>query len=66
MDLIPANAVLGYKFSGDHISDSPNQLANVEDHIQAMAHTVEKIRCARTCEVILEIHNLVRGLSENN
>ena len=65
MDLIPANAVLGYKFSGDRVSDSPNQLANVEDHVQAMARAVEKIRHARTHEVILEIHNLVCGLSEN-
>ena len=66
MDLIPANTVLGYKFWGDHVSDLPNQLANAEDHVQAMARAVEKIRHARTCEVILEIHNLVHGLSENN
>ncbi|EDR13469.1 uncharacterized protein LACBIDRAFT_322428 [Laccaria bicolor S238N-H82] len=65
MDLIPANAVLGYKFSGDRISDPPNRLANAEDHVQAMARATEKIKRARTREVVLEIHNLRAGAGKS-
>ncbi|EDR07111.1 uncharacterized protein LACBIDRAFT_328055 [Laccaria bicolor S238N-H82] len=59
MDLIPANAVLGYKFSGDRISDPPNWLANAEDHVQAMAHATEKIKRARTREVVHFSHHVI-------
>jgi hypothetical protein len=63
MDIQPANAVLGYKFSGDRVSDPANRLANAEDLIQAMSRATDKIKRARTREVILEIHNLVSGFA---
>jgi len=59
MDIQPANAILGYKFSGDRVSDPANRLANAEDLAQAMSRATDKIKRARTREVILEIHNLV-------
>jgi len=59
MDLQPANAVLGYKFSGDRISDPANRLANGDDFDQAMSWAIDKIKQARTRNIIFEIHNLV-------
>jgi hypothetical protein len=59
MDIQPANAVLGYKFLGDRVSDPANRLANSEDLNQAMSCATDKVKRARTREVILKIHNLV-------
>ena len=61
MDVQPADAILGYKFSGGRVSDPANRLANAEDLAQAMSQAIDKIKRARTREVILEIHNLVSG-----
>ena len=58
MDLDPAAANIGYRFLHDPAAifrlDSEEELQN------AMRRGVEKIRRARTCEVVMEIHNLVR------
>jgi hypothetical protein len=59
MDLDPVNTKLGYKYGSDRIRDPPNQLSTEEELRVAMEKGQNKIRHARTREVILEIHNLV-------
>ena len=59
MDIQPADAVLGYKFSGDRVSDPANRLANADDFGRATSRAIDKIKRARTREVVFEINNLV-------
>ena len=59
MDLDPLDAKLGYKYGSDRVRDPPNQLSNEEELRVAMEKGRNKLRLARTQEVILEIHNLV-------
>lgn len=63
VDLKIDEAVLGYKFSSDCVSDVPHRLSNPEELSVAMAKGIEKIRCARSRDVVMEIHNLVSCLS---
>lgn len=52
-------AVLGYKFSGDRVKDSPRQLSTAEDYKLAMDEIRRRVRNARTKEHKLVLHNLV-------
>jgi hypothetical protein len=59
MDLNPLDAALGYKYASDRVRDPPHQLATEDQLRAAMEKGINKIRLARSREVILEIHNLV-------
>lgn len=63
MDLKTDEAVLCYKFSGDRVSDVPHRLSNPEELAVAVAKGIEKIKRARSRDVVMEIHNLVLCLS---
>ncbi|KAF7966489.1 hypothetical protein HWV62_38126 [Athelia sp. TMB] len=63
MDLDPLTASLGYKYASDRVRDPPHQLSNEQELWVAMEKGVNKIRHARTREVILEIHNLLPAQS---
>ena len=63
MELDPLNANIGYKFSGDRKTDPAFRLATEEDLRGAMQCRIDKIRRARSREVIMEIFNLVMPLS---
>jgi hypothetical protein len=61
MDLLPLEALLGYKFSSDRKNDPAYQLANEDDLHRAIVKAIEKVKRARSKDVIIEIHNLVRN-----
>lgn len=63
MELDPLNVNIGYKFSGDRKTDPAFRLATEEDLRGAMQRGIDKIRRARSREVIMEIFNLVMPLS---
>lgn len=60
MDLQPDDAMIGYKFDGERVSDPPHQLSNATELEIAMDKAIHKIQRARKNLVIMEIHNLVR------
>jgi hypothetical protein len=60
MDLDPAEAELGYKFSSDRVGDVPRTLANEQDFIIAIEDGQSLVRRARTRKIEIMIHNLVR------
>jgi len=59
MELDPLTAKIGCKLSGDRKGDAPYQLANEDEFRYAMEQVIDKIKRARTKEVIVEIFNLV-------
>jgi hypothetical protein len=59
MELPPLEALIGYKFSGDRKSDLAFRLANEQDLHQVMAQEIDKLKRARTKEVVIEIYNLI-------
>jgi hypothetical protein len=59
MDLEPLEANLGYKFFGDRKTEAPFRLATDDDLRAAMAKGIDKMKRARTREVVMEIFNLV-------
>jgi hypothetical protein len=62
MELNPLDAQLGYRFEGDRQQDPTFRLANDEDLQTAKARTQDKMRRARTREVVVKLVNLVRFL----
>ncbi|KIJ05516.1 hypothetical protein PAXINDRAFT_141245, partial [Paxillus involutus ATCC 200175] len=58
MDLDPAEAELGYKFSSDRVGDVPRTLANEQDFIIAIEDGQSLVRRARTRKIEIMIHNL--------
>lgn len=64
MDLVPAEAELGYKFSSDRIGDVPHTLANEQDFANAIENGQSLVRRARTWKVEILIHNLVRMIDK--
>ncbi|KAF8957716.1 hypothetical protein BDZ97DRAFT_1951097 [Flammula alnicola] len=65
MDLDPAEAVLGYKFIGDRVSEPPHRLSNADELQAAMAKGIDKIRRARSRGVVMEMHNLRAAATKN-
>ena len=63
MELNPLNANISYKFSGDRKTDPAFHLATEEDLQGAMQRGIDKIKWARSREVIMDIFNLVMLLS---
>ena len=59
MQLDPAVAVLGYKFSEDRVRLPPRQMSTAEDYTIAMEEILKKVKNARTREHKLVLHNLV-------
>lgn len=59
MDLDPAEAELGYKFSSDRVGDVPRTLANEQDLVIAIEDGQGLVRRARTRKIEIMIHNLV-------
>ena len=59
MDLDPAEAELGYKFSSDRVGDVPHTLANEQDLAMAIENGQSLVRCARTRKIEIMVHNLV-------
>ena len=64
MDLVPAEAELGYKFSSDRVGDVPRTLANEQDFANAIENGQSLVRRARTQKVEILIHNLVRMIDK--
>src|SRR6266545_2731834 len=60
MDLEPLDAEIGYRFKGDCTQDPTFRLANDEDWRMVVGCTHEKVRRARTREVVVKLVNLVR------
>ncbi|KAF8997056.1 hypothetical protein BDQ17DRAFT_1429264 [Cyathus striatus] len=58
MDLRPDNALIGYKFKGDCVSDAPHRLSTAEEYQAMIDIAIGKIRHAWHHEVVLDIHNL--------
>jgi len=59
MELDLLTTKIGCKLSGDCKADVPYQLANEDEFRYAMEQVIDKIKRARTKEVIVEIFNLV-------
>lgn len=59
MDLDPAEAELGYKFSVDRAGDLTHSLANENNLHTAIEHGQGLVCCARTRKIEIIIHNLV-------
>ncbi|KAF8975144.1 hypothetical protein BDQ17DRAFT_1268161, partial [Cyathus striatus] len=59
MDLCPDDALIGYKFKGDRVSDVPHRLSTAEEYQAMIDIAIGKIHHAWHCEVVLDIHNLV-------
>jgi hypothetical protein len=60
MDLNPADSLLGYKLSGDAIRTPPYNLSNEDELREAITKGIKKTQRARSLEVFIEIHNMVR------
>ncbi|KIJ67284.1 hypothetical protein HYDPIDRAFT_165949 [Hydnomerulius pinastri MD-312] len=58
MDLDPAEAELGYKFSTGHVRDVPRTLANEKDLATAIENGQGLVHQARTHKIEMMIHNL--------
>lgn len=59
MELDPLTAKIGCKLSGNCKADAPYQLANEDEFRFVMERVIDKIKRARTKEVIIELFNLV-------
>ncbi|KAJ2911982.1 hypothetical protein MD484_g8432, partial [Candolleomyces efflorescens] len=59
MDLEPLEARLGYKTTGDPARMEPYRLMNEEDLRVAMGKVLEKVKRARTRDIVMEISNLL-------
>lgn len=59
MELDLLTAKIGCKLSGNHKADAPYQLANEDEFRFVMERVIDKIKRARTKEVIIELFNLV-------
>jgi hypothetical protein len=62
MDLDPAEAELGYKFSSDRAGDVPRTLSNEQDLLIAIENGQGLVRRARSQKIEIMIHNLVRTI----
>ncbi|KAF8994290.1 hypothetical protein BDQ17DRAFT_1431139 [Cyathus striatus] len=58
MDLHPDNALIGYKFKGDRVSDALHRLSTAEEYQAMIDIAIGKIHRAWCREVVLDIHNL--------
>ncbi|THU97007.1 hypothetical protein K435DRAFT_857992 [Dendrothele bispora CBS 962.96] len=58
MELDPLQALIGYKFSDDRVKDPARRLTNDDEFQDALAKVKDKMRRARTREVVMIIHNL--------
>ncbi|KAF9220174.1 hypothetical protein BS17DRAFT_769563 [Gyrodon lividus] len=58
MDVVPAEAELGYKFSTNCVGEDSCTLSNAQDLVIAIDLGQSLVCCARTCKIEVMIHNL--------